>query len=216
MVNLRRRKSRRLLSLTSALSGTLIVSDYASHRWRLIQDWHGADDLEIFHGLENLSTVKPLYSEQSRDPKKCSLYRGVHPRGMRYVHVHICLQYIVHRLKWFRPCYFKRDSSGGRAIFHDSFSFFLYVMIYLVFYTGIAYSTCISHRRLVYHSSSIHSPILDVHTMPAICKLIGIWPFHFKHCSHDWDTNKTISTWYSVHGNLKSLATMDLGQPGRV
>ena len=38
-------------------------------------------------------TVKPLYSEQSRDPKKCSLYRGVHPRGVRYVHVHMCLQY---------------------------------------------------------------------------------------------------------------------------
>ena len=41
----------------------------------------------------NYCTVKPLYSEQSRDPKKCSLYRGVHPRGVRYVHVHMCLQY---------------------------------------------------------------------------------------------------------------------------
>ena len=40
-----------------------------------------------------VTTVKPLYSEQSRDPKKCSLYRGVHPRGVRYVHVHMCLQY---------------------------------------------------------------------------------------------------------------------------
>ena len=39
------------------------------------------------------TTVKPLYSEQSRDPKKNSLYRGVHPRGVRYVHVHMCLQY---------------------------------------------------------------------------------------------------------------------------
>ena len=30
-------------------------------------------------------TVKPLYSEHLRDPKKCSLYGGVHPRGVRYV-----------------------------------------------------------------------------------------------------------------------------------
>ena len=35
-------------------------------------------------------TVKPLYSEQSRDPKKCSLYGGVHPRGVRYVVTQIC------------------------------------------------------------------------------------------------------------------------------
>ena len=67
-----------------------------------------------------------------------------------------------------------RDSSGGRAIFHDSFSFFLYFMIFLdFFYTG----TCISYRPIVYHSSSIHSPILDMHTMTAICKLNEIWPF---------------------------------------
>ena len=30
-------------------------------------------------------TVKLLYSEHSRDQKKCSLYGGVHPRGVRYV-----------------------------------------------------------------------------------------------------------------------------------
>ena len=45
------------------------------------------------------STVKPLYSEHSRDPKKCSLYGGVHPRGVRsevrYVHADICLNYNV-------------------------------------------------------------------------------------------------------------------------
>ena len=35
------------------------------------------------------TTVKPLYSEQSLDPKKCSLYEGVHPRGVRYVHAHV-------------------------------------------------------------------------------------------------------------------------------
>ena len=42
------------------------------------------------------NTVKPLYSEQSRDPKKCSLYGGVHPRGVRYVHAHMCQKYNVH------------------------------------------------------------------------------------------------------------------------
>ena len=41
-------------------------------------------------------TVKPLYSEQSRDPNKCSLYGGVHPRGVRYVHAHMFLKYNVH------------------------------------------------------------------------------------------------------------------------
>ena len=67
-------------------------------------------------------TVKPLYSEQSRDPNKCSLYGGVHPRGVRYVHAHVCLKYNVHILKLFRPC--SRDSSGGRAICHE-FSFYI-------------------------------------------------------------------------------------------
>ena len=44
-------------------------------------------------------TVKSLYSEQSRDPKKCSLYGGVHPKGVRYVHAYMCLKYNVHILK---------------------------------------------------------------------------------------------------------------------
>ena len=43
----------------------------------------------------NIFTVKPLYSEQSRDPNKCSLYGGVHPRGVRYVHAHMCQKYNV-------------------------------------------------------------------------------------------------------------------------
>ena len=57
--------------------------------------WHGIQRriIWIFCQESEVSTVKPLYSEQSRDPKKCSLYRGVHPRGVRYVHVHMCLQY---------------------------------------------------------------------------------------------------------------------------
>ena len=41
-------------------------------------------------------TVKPLYSEQSRDPNFFSLYGGVHPRGVRYVHAHMCQKYNVH------------------------------------------------------------------------------------------------------------------------
>ena len=44
-------------------------------------------------------TVKPFYSEQSRDPNKCSLYGGVHPPGVRYVHAHMLLKYNVHILK---------------------------------------------------------------------------------------------------------------------
>ena len=52
----------------------------------------------------------------------------------------------------------------------------------------------------------------ELHTMTAICKLIGILPISLKHCSHDWETNKILSTWYKVHGNLRSLATMDLGE----
>ena len=147
-------------------------------------------------------TVKPLYSEQSRDPKKCSLCRGVHLRGVTYVHVP-AIQYTHIKMV---PSLLVRDSSGGRAIFRDSFYFFLDFMI---FYTG----TCISHRLIVYHSLSIHSPRLDVHTMTAICKLIGIFPISLKHCCHDWETNKTLSAWYS-HGNLRSLATMDLDEAG--
>ena len=50
------------------------------------------------------STVKPLYSEQSRDPNKYSLYGGVHPRGVGYVHADMCLNYNVQMLKLFRPC----------------------------------------------------------------------------------------------------------------
>ena len=51
------------------------------------------------------STVKPLYSEQSRDPHFFSLYRGVHPIGVIYVHVYMCLKYNVHILKLICSCY---------------------------------------------------------------------------------------------------------------
>ena len=64
---------------------------------RMINAEYSADNTvtsdEVAMAIRKLSTVKPLYSEQSRDPKKCSLYRGVHPGGVRYVHVHMCLQY---------------------------------------------------------------------------------------------------------------------------
>ena len=55
------------------------------------------------------------------------------------------------------------------------------------------YSTYISHRLIVYQSSSIHSSRLHVHTMTAICKLIGILAISLEHCIHDWDTSKTLS-----------------------
>ena len=38
----------------------------------------------------------------------------------------------------------------------------------------------------------------ELHTMTAICKLIGMLPISLKHCHHDWETNNTLSTWYSV------------------
>ena len=68
------------------------------------------------------------------------------------------------------PSLLVRESLGGRVIFHEFLWFFW------IFYTG----TCISYRLIVYHSSSIHSPRFDVHTMTAICNLNGIWPFHWS------------------------------------
>ena len=67
-------------------SGTIIAKP------TLIQQVLKSDFVDTCIGY----TVKPLYSEQSRDPKKCSLYGGVHPRGVRYVHAHMCLKYNVH------------------------------------------------------------------------------------------------------------------------
>ena len=41
-------------------------------------------------------TVKPLYSERSRDPKKMFTIRGCSPkRGKIYVHGHKCLKYNI-------------------------------------------------------------------------------------------------------------------------
>ena len=71
------------------------------------------------------------------------------------------------------PSLLVRDSLGGRAIYRQFFFLFIFYD-FLDFYE----STCISYRLIVYHSSSIHSCRLDVHTMTAICKLNGICPFH--------------------------------------
>ena len=82
------------------------------------------------------TTVKPLYSEHSRDPKKCSLYGGVHPRGVRYVHAHMYLKYNVHILKLFCPCLkglIRRQSHFPRI-------FFLFIF-YDLFFIQV-YSTC--------------------------------------------------------------------------
>ena len=95
---------------------------YGAETWTLTKQ--AQNKLAAAQTKMERSTVKPLYSEQSRDPTIFSLYGGVHPRGVRYVHAHMCLKYIVHILKLFRPC-----SSGGRAIFHDSFfSFYIFRM----------------------------------------------------------------------------------------
>ena len=79
-------------------------------------------------------------------------------------------------------------------LFYDFFGFFLYRYIYSLVLNYV-YSKqpifgltqewlrevwSLSRRLIVYHSSSIHSPRLDVHTMTVICKLIGIWLFHWS------------------------------------
>ena len=91
----------------------------------------------FFHTLDTLqcTTVKPLYSEQSRDPNKCSLYRGVHPRGVRYVHAHMCLKYNVHILKLFRSCL----KGLVRWQSHFPREFFLFTFYDFIFYTGVQY-----------------------------------------------------------------------------
>ena len=97
--------------------------------------------------------MKPLYSEQSRDPKKCSLYRGVHPRGVRYVHAHMCLKYNVHILQLTSQI----SLAFGSLIslnFSSKFKFFRFVDM-------------LTKTDYKYY----------VHTMTAICKLIGSWPF---------------------------------------
>ena len=78
-------------------------------------------------------TVKPLYSEHSRDPNKCSLYGGVHPRGVRYVHAHMYLKYNVHILKLFCPCLkglIRRQSHFPRVFFLFIFYDLFFIQVY--------------------------------------------------------------------------------------
>ena len=68
-------------------------------------------------------TVKPLYSEQSRDPKKMFTIQRCSPkRG----DICSCTHDVVPAIQCTHiktvPSLLVRDSSGGRAIFHDSFS----------------------------------------------------------------------------------------------
>ena len=92
------------------------------------------------------------------------------------------------------PSLLVRSSLGGRAIFQTVFLSFYILWFFWIFYE----STCISYRLIVYHSSSIHSRRLDVHTMTAICKLNGIWPFHWSTTVMIGRQTKHLSTWYSV------------------
>ena len=57
-----------------------------------------------FHYLLHPNCSTWYYSETSLvnswgTPKQCSLYRVVHPRGVRYVHAHMWLKYNVHIIK---------------------------------------------------------------------------------------------------------------------
>ena len=73
--------------------------------------------------LQHLHPVKPLYSEQSRDPKKMFTIQRCSPkRG----DICSCTHDVVPAIQCTHiktvPSLLVRDSSGGRAIFHDSFS----------------------------------------------------------------------------------------------
>ena len=72
----------------------------------------------------HLTTVKPLYSEQSLGPKKvftiqrCSSKRGDICSCIPVPEIQCTHIKTVSFLLW--------DSSGGRAIFHDSFFLFIF------------------------------------------------------------------------------------------
>ena len=117
--------------------------------------------LNTLYHVHYVSTVKPLYSEQSRDLTICSLYRGVHPGGAVYVHVYMCLKYTVHILKPFRSCY-------GTHQVAEPFSmtvFFFYILCFFGFFIHVF--------LIVYHSSSIHSPRITHYD----CNLQTDWNF---------------------------------------
>ena len=86
----------------------------------------------VFH-----STVKPLYSEQSRDPKKNVNVQSCSPKR-----VEICSCAHVHEIQCTHikiVSLLLRDSSSGRAIFHYMFFLFISYYSFLVFYSGVQY-----------------------------------------------------------------------------
>ena len=99
-------------------------------------DVHGT----VYQLFKQDCTVKPLYSQQSRDPNIVH-YRGVHPRGVIYFHAHMCMKYNVGptHIKTVSPLL--RYSSGGRAIFN--YMFFLFI-----FYDSFLYR-CTVHVFLI-------------------------------------------------------------------
>ena len=119
--------------------------------------------------------MKPLYSEQSRDPNKCSLYGGVHPRGVRYVHADMCLNYNVHILK-------------------------LTSQISLTFDSLIRPSLNFSSKFFRFVDMLKKTDYIIIIMCTLWLQLATDWnlAISLKHYSHDWETNKTLLTWYSV------------------
>ena len=103
-----------------------------------------------------------MFTVERCSPKRGEICSCTHVPAIQCTHIKMVPSLLV------------RDSSGGRAIFHE----FFFLFILYDFFNRLYTDTCISHRLIVYHSSSIHSPRLDVHTMTATGKLIGIWPFN--------------------------------------
>ena len=100
---------------------TLTVELNSIHKWLV--------DNKLSLHLGKTNTVKPLYSEQSWDPNICSLYRGVHPRGVIYVHfIHVPEIQCTHT----KTVSFLQWDSFFMTVF-----FFLYFIIFLIFVTHI-------------------------------------------------------------------------------
>ncbi len=140
--------------------------------------------------------MKPLYSEQSRDPKKVFTIQRCSPkRGEIFSCTHVPAIQCTH-IKAV-PSLLVRDSSGGRAISHDSFSSFLYFMIFLDFLYRYMY---ISLYQLSDSLPSFIHPLTHTRCAHYDSNLQTDWNLviSLKHCSHDWETNKTLSTWYGV------------------
>ncbi len=92
------------------------------------------------------------------------------------------------------PSLLVRSSLGGRAIFQTVFLSFYILWFFWIFYE----STCISYR-LDSLPFFIH-PLTQTRCAHYDCNLQTEWnlAISLKHYSDDWETNKTLSTWYSV------------------